>query len=267
MNPPCPTPSTPLRPPVLANANFNGPCIQPYYSPPPSTRKRKHHDENVFTAPGLTQHSSPGIKRSRSSLNILTPSERIESVLDAIEEMDWSIPDFLYNLFLFGKDSTGQKVHRSRRHAAGVSRFLQGRSSHTPGQILHLWYAHPDGNMANDPHATSLMYSTVISYHDIKPVRAMLTSFAAQVIEKKLNKEAETAVQPSNGLFVSTRRENGDTTTWVDVGAVTVSTVARILQEHQPLTWRFLSKIACRDPRKRAGTVAVRQRRPIEHVS
>ena len=102
--------------------------------------------------------------------------------------------------------------------------------------------------MANDPHATSLMYSTVISYHKIKPVRAMLTSFAAQAIEKKLNKEAEIAVQPSNGLFVSTRRENGDTTTWVDVGAVTVSTVAQILQEHQPLTWHFLSKIACRDP-------------------
>src|SRR6266550_1040990 len=62
MNPPCPTPSTPLRPPVLANANFNGPCIQPYYSPPPSTRKRKHHDENVFTAPGLTQHSPAGMQ-------------------------------------------------------------------------------------------------------------------------------------------------------------------------------------------------------------
>ena len=56
-------------------------------------------------------------------------------------------------------------------------------------------------------------------------------------------------------------------TTWVDIGAVTVSTVARILQEHQPLTWHLLSKIACREPRKQAGTVAVRQRRPVEHVS
>lgn len=68
-------------------------------------------------------------------------------------------------------------------------------------------------------------------------------------------------------LFVTTRRENGDVTTWVDVGAVTVSTVARTLQEHQSLTWHLLSKIACRDSRKQAGIVAVRQRRPVEHVS
>ena len=85
---------------------------------------------------------------------------------------------------------------------------------------------------------------------EIKPIRVMLTSFATQVIEKKLNKEAETTVRPSNGLFVSNGRENGDKTTWVDVGAVTVSSVVRILQEHQPLTWHLLSKVACRDPRK-----------------
>ena len=63
---------------------------------------------------------------------------------------------------------------------------------------------------------------------EIKPIRVMLTSFATQVIEKKLNKEAETTVRPSNGLFVSNGRENGDKTTWVDVGAVTVSSVVRI---------------------------------------
>ena len=195
MNPPCPAHSTPQRLPVLVNANLNGPCIQPYYSPPPSTRKRKLNDENVFAVPGLTGHSSPGIKRSRSTLSMLPLSERIESMLDAIEEMDWSLPDFLYNIFLFGKDSTGQKVHRSRRHAACVSCFLQGRLSYSPGQILHLWYTHRDGKMSNDTHATALMYSTTISYHEIKPVQAMLTSFAAQVIEKKLNKEAESAVR------------------------------------------------------------------------
>lgn len=181
--------------------------------------------------------------------------------------MDWSLPDFLYHLFLFGKDNTGHKVNRSRRHAASVSRFLQGRSSYSPGQILHLWYTNPDGKMANDPHATSLMFSTALSYHEIKPVRAMLTSFAAQVIKKKLNKEAEAAVRPSNGLFVSTTPDNAGATTWVDVGAVTVSTVSRILQEHQPLTWHLLSKIACREPRKQAGTAVVRQRRPVKHVS
>ena len=186
----------------------------------------------------------------------------MDHILDAIDKMDWMLPEFLYNIFLFGKDSAGHNIHRSCQHAACVSCFLQGRSSYSPGQILHLWYTNPDRNMANNPHATSLMYSTNISYHEIKPI-----SFAAQTIEKKRNKEAETAVRPSNSLFVSTKQENADTTTWVDIGAVTVSTVARILQEHQPLTWHLLSKIACREPRKQAGTVAVRQRRPVEHVS
>ena len=47
------------------------------------------------------------------------------------------------------------------------------------------------------------MYSLLVSYTDIKPVRPALTSFAAQIIATRLGAEAEEAIKPENGLCVA----------------------------------------------------------------
>ena len=92
MNLSCPVPLTPLRPPVLASANlnrprvsssvkskthefglptgdYNGPCIQPYQSTSLLPARES----------SMTRFTSPGIKRSQSSLGLLPLSERIET--------------------------------------------------------------------------------------------------------------------------------------------------------------------------------------------
>ena len=43
------------------------------------------------------------------------------------------------------------------------------------------------------------MYATTPVYTKIKPARAALTAFAAQIVEKKLVQEARKAVQPESG--------------------------------------------------------------------
>lgn len=63
------------------------------------------------------------------------------------------------------------------------------------------------------------MYSVMIPYADIGPVRPALSSFATQIIENRLVYEARKAVEPSGGLHVSTKLKDSGAVTWSDIGA------------------------------------------------
>jgi len=89
------------------------------------------------------------------------------------------------------------------------------------------------------------MYSTTTPYTDIKPVRACLTSFAVQIVERRLIQEATNATHPSSGLHaVISRKTSLKKAEWVDIGATTVLEVAGILKKYQPITWHYFIKIA-----------------------
>jgi len=99
-------------------------------------------------------------------------------------------------------------------------------------------------------------------------MRPALTSFAAQLVEKKLMKEAESAIKSSTGLHISlSKKETQENLIkWPDIGSATVENARKIIQEHQPLTWSLIMKISSRPPRTRNKVEAVRQRRPPEMV-
>lgn len=113
------------------------------------------------------------------------------------------------------------------------------------------------------------MYSLLISYTEIKPVRPALTSFAAQIIATRLEAEAEEAIKPENGLCValSHKKHAAKKISWTDIGAATVERARKIIQALQPLTWALLMKVAARPGRKVNGVRAVRKNRPPEIVS
>ncbi|KAF8804246.1 hypothetical protein BYT27DRAFT_7107802, partial [Phlegmacium glaucopus] len=75
----------------------------------------------------------------------------------------------------------------------------------------------------------------------IKPARAALTAFAAQIIEKKLVQEVRRAVEPQSGLHATSKKRGTQKVEWADMGASTVSHVEGIIKRCQPLTWRFLN--------------------------
>ena len=112
------------------------------------------------------------------------------------------------------------------------------------------------------------MFSITTPFIEIKSVRQCLTSFAAQIIKRRLVKEAVQAVHSSSGLHALLSRNSSlHKAEWVDIGATTVPDVAGILQLQQPLTWEYLTSIAARKPRVHKGVVCVRKNRPVELVS
>jgi hypothetical protein len=134
--------------------------------------------------------------------------------------------------------------------------------------VLDAWFQGPDGSISKDSEAADLMYSTTVPFLDIKPVRAALSSFAVQVIQQRVVKEAEDAIKPSSGLHASVKdKTNPKAMIWADIGASTTSRVAEILQKHQPVTMDLMMRIAARQPRIRNGVAAVRKFRPVEAVS
>ena len=50
------------------------------------------------------------------------------------------------------------------------------------------------------------MYATTPVYTKIKPARAVLTAFAAQIVEKRLVQEARKAVRPQSGLHATSKK-------------------------------------------------------------
>ena len=136
---------------------------------------------------------------------------------------------------------------------------------YSPADIINSWIHTKDGRLDRD---SELMFSITTPFTEIKSVWPCLTSFAAQIIKRRLVKEATQAVRSSSGLHaVVSRKSSLQKAEWVDIGATTVPDVAGILQLQQPLTWEYLTSIAARKPRVRKGVVCVRKNRPVESVS
>ena len=113
------------------------------------------------------------------------------------------------------------------------------------------------------------MFSLSPVYTEILPVRAMLTSFAAQTVAEKLVCKAEDAVHPESGLYVFISGKSGRTKAleWTDIGMATLNNTGNIIRQKQPLTYELVKKLCSRPPRVRNGVIAVRQKQPTDLVS
>jgi hypothetical protein len=67
-----------------------------------------------------------------------------------------------------------------------ATNFLQGKTSYSVGTILEYWLLSSDGRVHEGLAEYVPMYSTTSVYTSIKPGRAALIVFAAQIIEKNL---------------------------------------------------------------------------------
>ncbi|EPQ59181.1 hypothetical protein GLOTRDRAFT_24745, partial [Gloeophyllum trabeum ATCC 11539] len=161
----------------------------------------------------------------------------------------WTLGDFMHYAFAVNlTDNKGRKITRSVSHARFISNFLAGRNTYLPTQILEAWYNSPFG--APETSTEHLMYSVSMPPTSIKPARPGISAFAAQLVEKKLIREAEDAVRPASGLHAIGSSKH----------------ISGILKRHQGLTWHYLTKIAARKPRVREGKILERQQRPVEAI-
>ena len=69
-----------------------------------------------------------------------------------------------------------------------------------------------------------------LPYVEIKSIHSAIFSFAAQLVQNQLHKEADCAVRLGNGSSVFSKTEGG-----YDMGIMTVSNLRDSIKEHQPL--------------------------------
>lgn len=254
--PPLPLPSSPAN--TSADVFTSAPAIPfPYPKPVSKAGKRVRSDENLPppVTPPTKKHkaarplpmpntdtnlsSSPRISLSSSSQGqprriYRTAARKLSIVLLSITDANWTLSEFLHQLFL-------DKTERTPTHIQTVSKFLQGDCKFTPGHILKQWDEHSDGRLRGD--AGDSMYTLDVDYSEIKSVRPALSSFAAQKCLGKLSQEARTAVKPESGLHTTSRRRGKNQLDWRAFGLSTIESVIAVLQEHAPLAFRFLLEI------------------------
>lgn len=255
----------PVTPPALHNVRHplqSGSVMSPGS---PSTRKspsgqQKRKQKENHASP----HASPSKKQKIWYPEAPIP-DGLKTIFRAIEVSGWSLGQFLCNAFSFDLESS-----HNRSHSGRVSHFLRGTNKdYTAARILDLWLRHPGGRLKQGHEDLSFMYSTTQPYIKIRSIRPAMTSFAAQLAQRLMVREAEKVVQPENGLHASrTRGKTQKHLVWTDVGASTIPKVAEIIAKHQPFTTACALAIAERPPRKRNGrVVAERTYRPAPMVS
>jgi hypothetical protein len=260
--------------------------------PPPKNRtKKRPNNENPdtpapkrarktgVTAPLLSiapSEINKNLESGSSSLGLSdSDNHKLSRFFDFLQDdLQWSYGKLLYCTTMGKapgaiKDKTGKSTNTKvvQRNAAVIQHFMNGNGKYGASQILEDWLKHPYG--AHE-HESQLMYSVSEPYTNIKPVRPALTSFAAQLVEKKLVKEAESAIKSSSGLRVSISNKKkvapGSLIKWPDIGSATVENTRKIIREHQPLTWSLIMKVSSRPPRTRNNAKIIQQRRPPESV-
>ncbi|KAG1745489.1 uncharacterized protein EDB91DRAFT_1050099, partial [Suillus paluster] len=111
--------------------------------------------------------------------------------------------------------------------------------------IIHAWLNSPYTKVPANSPDTNLTFQLETPYKEIKPAKAALTSFAAQILTDELVREAESAMKPTSGLHsMLPSKSNPKEKEWADIGATTMEKVSAIIQKHQPLTWHYLTTIA-----------------------
>jgi hypothetical protein len=188
----------------------------------------------------------------------LSVQEKLDKVFDLFKELEWTLSEFMHHAFAH-KD-----VHRSKRHGVIVERYLSGQNKFTVGGILHDWLTSPDGAGRDDDPS---MYSLTIPYTEQFHVRTTLTSFAAQLVEKRVVQNVRSAVLKSSGLHAPTERkkkpgavskqpDSDDTAPGIklaDLGSSLMQNMKRVFRENQGLLYDLMLAVASPDltsPRK-----------------
>ncbi|KAJ7447404.1 hypothetical protein FB451DRAFT_1411824 [Mycena latifolia] len=197
-------------------------------------------------------------KRQKSINENLPVTEKLDKVIDALEEVSWNLGDLMFYLFAH------RDVHRSKRHATIVQRYLSGKSARNISDVLDAWLTSPD-DAGYDQEGT--MYQTAIPYNDIPHARSCLTSFAAQIVKTKLLKEAKAAVKISGGMHAPTehKTQSEDSTgKFADLATSLMHNMKSILKTNQGLFYDYVLALATPEPIRRSGVVKERRNRPPE---
>ncbi|KAI0713539.1 hypothetical protein C8Q76DRAFT_796499 [Earliella scabrosa] len=249
-----------LRSEMLAPVRFEGSSDSSNATPPAnivsSVAVSPTNDDALPVAP----HQASALPHRRSGR---PRAEKLNVIFDSLSEMNWTVADFLYNLFRLN-DERGRPAARDRRHGTIVGTFLSGGMKHTASEIVSFWLHDTAGKPKRTDSEFSYKFSPTVEWQSIRHASVALTAMACQLCETQLIREQRRAVKGSTGLHGSLRGNRGrHELAWSDIGCETVAKAREIFEKHQPLTLHILTKLATpRERRDENGLVMVRKARP-----
>ena len=115
-------------------------AYQPYLHPTPSIQRQWDTTSMMPETPSHkpVNKAEPAKRSYRGWWSVET---KLAHILDAINETNWSLADFLYFTFRVKDAKTDDGVvHRTKRHASAVGRFMRGQDKYVVSDILQCWF-------------------------------------------------------------------------------------------------------------------------------
>ncbi|KAJ3775082.1 hypothetical protein FB446DRAFT_843468 [Lentinula raphanica] len=215
-----------------------------------------------------TIHPTTPKTPKRLRVSVLSREAKLARIRDYCVELGFSSwVDAMLEMFRppRPKHTDPHDIELYRARSISVSKFLRGETAQTAADFLKIWMCHRAGRHHQ---ASPEMFSSADErpYHEIKPIRPALTSFALQIVASEMVSQAEIAIRPESGLHVHipSKRQpikaHVNVVDWSAFSSTTLKTVSSIHQEFQPLIRKVLLLLAAR-PQSRN-----RVNRPVDVV-
>ena len=174
-----------------------------------------------------------------------TYTSAFKEILEIIAKApQYTIGDFLNELF-GSPPHQGHAMGRLVRHGKMLAAFIKGTSTYRVGEVLQALHqaAEEFGQTEEEP-----LYMLTQPYKEMKSGSAALTSYAAQEVCHRLLEEQKVATNTYAGLHVFEPHKSGEEVkmrlSWDTYGATTLADVQAILEQHQRLTFDYISLLA-----------------------
>lgn len=169
-------------------------------------------------------------------------------ILEQMSDLNLSLGEFLYEVFRV-KDVAKTPSSRDQRHESFVAKFLKGQSTYSLGDIVRLIMQHRSAQASRGSNAWNDRFSFTKPSCDITMAEPYMTTFALELVGKRLLSEMRNVARGSSGLHGSSRGGKGRAKLhWSDISPMTVETVAKVFREKAPLTSYIMLQLASPRP-------------------
>ncbi|KAL0566683.1 hypothetical protein V5O48_015322, partial [Marasmius crinis-equi] len=225
------------------------------YPPPPTPNHRPLHPPSPALSTPPSESSNTRTRKPKQQ-----PSEKLDVVLNAIKDVDWTLGDFLHHLFR----RKGPRETRSLTYTQMVSKFLCGNTKIKLADVLDAILHNPWGIPKAENEDRTRMFSTEVSFRDMAVARPTLTAFAAQIVEEEMVKEVKRAARKESGLH-ATKAAARDLIEGDLDGLSAFDKAESVFRKFAPLSFRVLLSMASphqRNRRSRAKNADKEMRAP-----
>ncbi|KAG6835289.1 hypothetical protein H0H93_003080 [Arthromyces matolae] len=220
---------------------------------------------------------TPGRSRPR------TDAQKLKDILNTIRAAGWSLPTFLFNLFRIKKHKPGygvEDIERDAQHQQMLSSLFNGAAKPTFGSLMDLMYQNaqkiPYRKGDNTIPTGQFRFTSTLSHDTVDHAYPAMTIWAVQLVANLVRAEAETMIQPENGLHLRAavkskhdrlRETKAAAATWEAVDGFSMDALQGIAQRHATVLWHIVSSYINPTYENQGQVISVREARRPQHLA